>query len=43
MFPRSDGIILGGTFERGNWSLEPDTGTTARILAANARVMAYLG
>lgn len=43
MFPRADGIILGGTFERGNWSLEPDAETTARILAANARVMAYLG
>jgi D-amino-acid oxidase len=27
MFPRSDGILLGGTFERGNWSLEPDPET----------------
>jgi D-amino-acid oxidase len=24
MFPRSDGILLGGTFERGVWTLEPD-------------------
>jgi glycine/D-amino acid oxidase-like deaminating enzyme len=32
MFPRADGIILGGTFERDNWSLEPDPATTERIL-----------
>lgn len=36
MFPRSDGIILGGTFEHGNWSLEPDANATARILEGNA-------
>jgi glycine/D-amino acid oxidase-like deaminating enzyme len=42
MFPRSDGIVLGGTFERGNWSLEPDAEATARILAGNAAVMARL-
>lgn len=24
MFPRSDGILLGGTFERNNWSVTPD-------------------
>ncbi|TFI58852.1 FAD-binding oxidoreductase [Sphingomonas parva] len=32
MFPRADGIILGGTFGLGDWSLEPDPATTARIL-----------
>ena len=42
MFPRTDGIVLGGTFERGNWSLEPDPATTARILEGNARAMAAL-
>lgn len=42
MFPRSDGIVLGGTFDRGNWSLEPDDGATARIIAGNARAMALL-
>lgn len=36
MFGRRDGIVLGGTFQRGNWSLEADDGDTARILAANA-------
>jgi glycine/D-amino acid oxidase-like deaminating enzyme len=43
MFPRADGIVLGGTFERGNWSLEADEGTTARILEGNAALMARLG
>jgi D-amino-acid oxidase len=32
MFPRSDGILLGGTFERGNWSVDPDPETEKRIL-----------
>jgi D-amino-acid oxidase len=38
MFPRNDGILLGGTFERGNWSLEPDLARQAKILAAQAAV-----
>ena len=33
MFPRTDGILLGGTFERGVETLEPDPGQTERILA----------
>ena len=32
MFPRRDGILLGGSFEHGNWNLEPDPEVTARIL-----------
>lgn len=32
MFGRRDGIVLGGTFEHDNWSLEPDPQTTANIL-----------
>ena len=32
MFPRSDGILLGGTFERHEWSLTPDPQETRRIL-----------
>jgi glycine/D-amino acid oxidase-like deaminating enzyme len=35
MFPRSDGILLGGTHDRGVWSLEPDLEAKARILAAH--------
>jgi len=42
MFPRADGIVLGGTFERDNWSLEADPATTARILARHKRVIADL-
>lgn len=32
MFPRSDGILLGGTFEYNNWDLTPDPKETQRIL-----------
>lgn len=42
MFPRSDGILLGGSFERGNWDTTPDPAVTARILERNAAVMARL-
>ncbi len=38
MFPRHDGILLGGTHERGSWDLEPDSGSTSRILRENAAV-----
>jgi glycine/D-amino acid oxidase-like deaminating enzyme len=33
MFPRSDGILLGGTHERDVWSLEPDLAAKERILS----------
>jgi hypothetical protein len=32
MFGRRDGIVLGGTFEHGEWSLEPDPAAITRIL-----------
>ena len=32
MFPRSDGILLGGTFEYDQWVAEPDPAETRRIL-----------
>lgn len=35
MFPRRDGILLGGTFEHGVWSLEPDEATRTRMLAGH--------
>jgi D-amino-acid oxidase len=40
MFPRKDGIILGGTMDRGNWSLEPDALVNERILRGHARIAA---
>jgi D-amino-acid oxidase len=36
MFPRRDGILLGGSHEEGNWSLAVDEQTTARVLRENA-------
>lgn len=40
MFPRPDGIILGGTFELDQWSTEPDPATIETILASHARLFA---
>jgi len=39
MFPRRDGIILGGTWDHGDWSLAPKSEQTAGILAAHAEIM----
>ena len=39
MFPRRDGVILGGTFDEGDWSTEPRADQTAQILASHAEVM----
>nr|AGH13567.1 FAD dependent oxido reductase [bacterium symbiont of Plakortis simplex pPS11G3] len=35
MQPRSDGIVLGGTAERGEWSLEPDREAMEHIVTAH--------
>ena len=32
MMPRNDGIALGGTSERGEWSMDPDEEATRRIV-----------
>jgi glycine/D-amino acid oxidase-like deaminating enzyme len=37
MFPRADGIILGGTFELDQWDTTPEPATIARILASHKR------
>jgi glycine/D-amino acid oxidase-like deaminating enzyme len=39
MFPRRDGIILGGTFDHDDWSLEPDAEQTTGIIEAHAEIM----
>jgi D-amino-acid oxidase len=36
MFPRSDGIVLGGTFQHGATNLEPDDATVRTIVADHA-------
>jgi hypothetical protein len=38
MFSRRDGVLLGGTHERGDWNLQPDLKTKAAILAKQAEL-----
>ncbi len=42
MFPRRDGILLGGTEQRGDWSLAPDLAAEARILCDQRALYAAL-
>jgi D-amino-acid oxidase len=42
MFPRPDGIILGGTFELDEWGTTPEPETIARILASHRQLNAGL-
>ena len=39
MFPRRNGIILGGTWDHGNWSLNPNPEQTNQILAGHTEIM----
>lgn len=39
MFPRRDGIILGGTFDHGDWSLAPNPEQAKGILETHAEIM----
>jgi len=39
MFPRRDGIVLGGTFDHDDWSLAPKPEQTTGILEAHAEIM----
>jgi D-amino-acid oxidase len=39
MFPRHDGIVLGGTFDHGDWSLAPNPEQAAGILEAHTEIM----
>jgi glycine/D-amino acid oxidase-like deaminating enzyme len=43
MFPRQDGILLGGTHERDSWNIEPDAATVERVLRENAAVLGGAG
>jgi len=38
LFPHGDVVVLGGTEQRGNWSLEADPGTAAHIVSACAAI-----
>jgi glycine/D-amino acid oxidase-like deaminating enzyme len=37
MFPRPDGILLGGTFELDQWDATPNPATIQRIIASHRR------
>ncbi len=37
MFPRTDGVLLGGTFEKGEWSLSVNETAKARVLQGHAK------
>jgi hypothetical protein len=39
MFPRSDGIILGGTFDRDDWSLAVNPEQSNWILNTHTEIM----
>jgi glycine/D-amino acid oxidase-like deaminating enzyme len=42
MFPRSDGIVLGGTFQFGDADLAPDDATVRRVVADHAAFFAAM-
>ena len=42
MFPRRDGIVLGGTHVRGDWRLEPDLVAKGQILSGHSRLFSGL-
>lgn len=42
MFPRGDGIVLGGTFDHDDWSLEPNLEQTTEILESHSEIMKRL-
>ena len=39
MFPRRDGIILGGTWDHDNWSLTPNPEQATEIIEAHMEIM----
>ena len=42
MFPRRDGLLLGGSHQRGDWSLAPDPYEAARILRSQREFFARM-
>ena len=42
MFPRRDGIVLGGTWDHGDWSLLPNAEQTTQILETHTSIMRNL-
>jgi D-amino-acid oxidase len=42
MFPRTDGIVLGGTYESGQWNTAPNADAKARVLAGHRRLFQHM-
>ncbi len=42
MMPRQDGIVLGGTFQRDVWTLEPDSVESERILREHQQLFSSM-
>jgi D-amino-acid oxidase len=42
MFSRRDGVVLGGSHQRGEWTVAPDPRETARILSSHRELFARL-
>jgi len=42
MFPRKDGIVLGGNSVADDWSMDPDPDETERVLQAHSSISAYM-
>jgi hypothetical protein len=42
MFPRSDGVLLGGTFEYDEWSLEVNDEARRRVVEGHADLFASM-
>jgi glycine/D-amino acid oxidase-like deaminating enzyme len=40
MIPRRDGILLGGTFEHGNWTMDVDEEARRRIMSGHRALFA---
>lgn len=43
MFSRADGILLGGTHDRENWTLEPDPAAVERIIEGHRLIFQHTG
>ena len=42
MFPRRDGIVLGGTWDHDDWSLTPDPEQATEIIEGHMEIMKNL-
>jgi len=42
MMPRSDGIVLGGTSQRGVWTMEPDEAERKRVVEGHIELFSRM-